>query len=180
MDNLGQYKCMEESCNKSGEFKAPKNKEELRNYIWFCLDHIRIYNKEWNFYSGVEGEELNQKIKNGMTWERPSWKFGLNSFTNINLQKNIDDIFGFYKNSAFSENNKTDKDPEKDNAWKIFGIPNTSTKEQIKKRYNQLAKKFHPDHNKNNPKAEEFFKEINLAYSILSNSVCKKTSSINH
>ena len=62
---------------------------------------------------------------------------------------------------------------EEEKAWKIFGIPYNSSKREIKKRYNQLAKRFHPDHNKNNPKAEELLKEINIAYSIINNSLCK-------
>ena len=47
----------------------------------------------------------------------------------------------------------------------------TRNNRKIKKRYNQLAKRFHPDHNKNNPKAEELLKEINIAYSIINNSL---------
>ena len=51
--------------------------------------------------------------------------------------------------------------------YKILQVERTATQEEIKKSFRKLAKKFHPDVNKNNPKAEEVFKEMNEAYGIL-------------
>ncbi len=52
--------------------------------------------------------------------------------------------------------------------YAILGVSRNATEEEIKKRYRELAIKYHPDRNPNNKKAEEKFKEINEAYSILS------------
>lgn len=52
--------------------------------------------------------------------------------------------------------------------YETLGVSKTATKEEIKKAYKTLAKKYHPDLNKNNPDAEKKFKEINEAYSVLS------------
>ncbi len=52
--------------------------------------------------------------------------------------------------------------------YKILQVERTATQQEIKKSFRNLAKKFHPDVNKNNPKAEEVFKEMNEAYGILS------------
>ncbi len=51
--------------------------------------------------------------------------------------------------------------------YKIIGVSRTSTPEEIKKAYRQLAKKYHPDVNKGNKEAEDKFKEISAAYDIL-------------
>lgn len=52
--------------------------------------------------------------------------------------------------------------------YKILGVERTASKEAIKAAYRILAKKFHPDLNKDNPKlAEQKFKEISEAYEVL-------------
>lgn len=50
--------------------------------------------------------------------------------------------------------------------YKVFGLDKTATKEDIKKRYRVLAKKYHPDINKN-PDATQKMQEILEAYYIL-------------
>lgn len=51
--------------------------------------------------------------------------------------------------------------------YKILGVSRNSSEEEIKKAYRELAKKYHPDLNKDDPKAEEKFKEINEAFEFL-------------
>jgi DnaJ-class molecular chaperone len=52
--------------------------------------------------------------------------------------------------------------------YKILGVPQTATDKEIKAAYRKLARKHHPDVNKNDPKAEARFKEINEANEVLS------------
>ncbi|HOV93168.1 MAG TPA: DnaJ C-terminal domain-containing protein [Candidatus Kapabacteria bacterium] len=52
--------------------------------------------------------------------------------------------------------------------YKILGVSKNATIDEIKAAYKELAKKYHPDKNKQDPKAEEKFKEINEAYQVLS------------
>jgi molecular chaperone DnaJ len=52
--------------------------------------------------------------------------------------------------------------------YEVLGVPRTATPEEIKSAYRKLARQFHPDLNKDNPKAaEEKFKEISEAYEVL-------------
>ena len=55
------------------------------------------------------------------------------------------------------------------NYYRILGIADFSTSQEIKKAYRKLSLKFHPDHNQNDKFFEEKFKELNNAYDALSN-----------
>lgn len=54
--------------------------------------------------------------------------------------------------------------------YEILGVPRNATEAEIKKAFRSLALKYHPDRNPSNKEAEEKFKEINEAYSVLSDS----------
>jgi len=58
--------------------------------------------------------------------------------------------------------------------YKALGVSKTATADEIKKSYRKLARKYHPDANKGDPKAEERFKEISEAYNTLSDAKRRK------
>ncbi|MGQ4475242.1 DnaJ C-terminal domain-containing protein [Streptomyces sp. SAS_276] len=51
--------------------------------------------------------------------------------------------------------------------YEVLGVPRTADREEIQRAYRTLARRYHPDVNKD-PQAEERFKEINNAFSVLS------------
>jgi len=53
------------------------------------------------------------------------------------------------------------------NPYTLLGVEKSATEADIRKAYRALAKKLHPDVNKDNPKAEERFKEVTAAYTLL-------------
>ena len=52
--------------------------------------------------------------------------------------------------------------------YKILGVPENASQEEIKRAYRKLAKQYHPDLNKDNPHAKAKFQEINEANEVLS------------
>jgi molecular chaperone DnaJ len=51
--------------------------------------------------------------------------------------------------------------------YNVLGVSSTASQDEIKKQYRRLAKKYHPDANRNDPQAAERFKEISEAYNVL-------------
>ncbi len=58
--------------------------------------------------------------------------------------------------------------------YKIMGLEKTASQDEIKTTYRKLAKKYHPDLNQDNEKAQEKFKEVSEAYEVLSDEKKRK------
>jgi hypothetical protein len=68
--------CDHPGCLEEGAYKAPKSRLQLRNYHYFCLQHVREYNKAWNYHKGLNEQQVENSIRRSTTWDRPSWPFG--------------------------------------------------------------------------------------------------------
>jgi hypothetical protein len=162
--------CAKPGCPNEGLYPAPRNRQHLRDYLWLCLDHVRDYNRAWNYFDGLNGPALEAEIRKATTWERPSWKFGTSSSGKTGWQgaaPEFEDDFGFFEEGPARETAFAGMDAEEKEAWRIFDMAPVSDPVLLKQRYNELAKRYHPDHNGGDAGAEEKLKKINLAYSVL-------------
>ncbi|KAJ8251493.1 hypothetical protein GJAV_G00221950 [Gymnothorax javanicus] len=62
----------------------------------------------------------------------------------------------------------------KQDFYQVLGVPKTASQKEIKKAYYQLAKKYHPDTNKDDPQAKEKFAQLAEAYEVLGDEVKRK------
>ena len=63
---------------------------------------------------------------------------------------------------------------EKRDYYEVLGIEKGASEDEIKKAFRKMALKYHPDRNQGDKEAEEKFKEVNEAYSVLSDPELKK------
>ena len=165
MENICEWK----NCNKKGEFRAPIEKDNSKKYKWLCEEHIKLFNKSWNYFEGMNQNEIENFLKSDLTWHRPTQKFdSSDNFFNILWNNALDDKFTFYKNDKNFNNLKNKKLSEKDkDAFKIMGLELSADWPIIQKKFKTLVKKFHPDRNAGNKEFEDKLKKITLAYSHL-------------
>ena len=68
------------NCKEEGIYPAPRSRKDITNYKYYCIEHIRDFNKSWNFFEGLTEEQFENEIRKSTTWDRPSWKFGTSNF----------------------------------------------------------------------------------------------------
>jgi curved DNA-binding protein CbpA len=131
--------CYNPDCKELGIYPAPKSKENLREYLYFCINCIREFNKSWNYFEGLNEQELEIEIRKSTTWNRPSWKFGTK-----NLNYDFEKAFRQFNDQKKLDENKNVSKKIKD-AFNLLDLDLNSTPDEIKRRYKNLAKKWHPD-----------------------------------
>ena len=161
--------CEWENCKESGDFKAPLERDNAKNYRWLCEDHIKLFNKNWNYFDGMGQNEIENFVKSDLTWHRPTQQFGsADNFFNILWNNALSDKFNFFKQEKIINNLNNRQLSEKDkDAFRIMGLEFNTEWPLIQKKFKMLVKKFHPDRNSGNKQFEDKLKKITLAYSHL-------------
>jgi hypothetical protein len=157
--------CDMPSCDAPGEYRAPKSRDHLTEYHWFCLDHVRAYNASWDFYKGMSAAQIEDQLRSDTAWQRPTWPLGRLG-SNWNEEEFLRDPLGMLNHGKSRR-----PAPSADTApadlrqpLATLGLPWPVTLDQAKSRWKELAKLHHPDANGGNRDAEERLKTINLAY----------------
>ena len=165
MENICEWK----NCKENGKFKAPLEKDNSKNYKWLCERHIKLFNKNWNYFEGMSQREIENFVKSDLTWHRPTQKFGSSdNFFNILWNNALSDKFNLFKEEKIFNNLKDRKLSEKDkDAFKIMELKFNADWSSIQKKFKILVKKFHPDRNSGNKQFEDKLKKVTLAYSHL-------------
>ena len=165
MENICEWK----NCNESGKFKAPLERDNSKKYKWLCEEHIKSFNKNWNYFEGMSQNEIENFLKSDITWHRPTQKFGTSdNFFNILWNHALSDKFNLFNGEKIINRLNSKKLSEKDrDAFRILGLEFNTDWPIIQKKFKTLVKKFHPDRNSGNKQFEDKLKKITLAYSHL-------------
>lgn len=172
--------CDHPGCPAEGVHRAPRSRERLNEYFWFCLEHVREYNRAWNYYAGMSEAEIERERQRDATWHRPSWPFGSVGREPWRAgEHGFRDDFGF-----FAEEH--DEAAGARSAWENGGTAGDSaptaaqaraldeldlappvTFQAVKARYKDLVKRLHPDANGGDRSQEDRLKAVNQAYAVL-------------
>ena len=163
--------CDWNNCFEIGEYRAPIEKDNSKNFRLLCLKHVKEFNKNWNYFSGMNDEEVINFLKSDITWHKPTQGFSSSDnffkvlWNNV-LNEGFDDL-KFKKHLNNDRNLKFNNNDIK--AFAVLGISVGLKWDKIQQKFKKLVKKFHPDINSGDRNYEEKLKVITLAYTQLKN-----------
>ena len=67
--------CEWSKCSNLGEFKDPVENDNSKKYRLLCLEHIKEFNKNWNYFSGMNDQQIMDFINSDMIWHKPTQSF---------------------------------------------------------------------------------------------------------
>lgn len=173
--------CQHPDCELPGVYRAPKSRAQLNEYFWFCLDHVRDYNKAWDYYAGMSQAEIERQVRNDVVGQRPTWPLGKwgahgpggrtsaprSAFIPDDVAEALDSAAQARKTRAREEQRRNSRLSKEEQALAVLELTAPVTMQEIRTRYRTLVKKLHPDANGGDKSAEEQLKVVNQAYSTL-------------
>lgn len=174
-------RCDAPGCAEPGEFRAPRSRQALNDYLWFCLPHVREYNSAWDFYRGMSPHEIEGHLRQDTAWQRPTWPLGRLGGQAQFDPETLRDPLGALHGTPLHEARRRRQEraaaaanalpakppPELRAALDVLGLDWPLDQPRLRARYKELAKRLHPDANGGDREAEEQLKDVNRAYSLL-------------
>ena len=177
--------CDKPGCGGFGEHRAPKSRSLLNDYYWFCLDHVREYNQSWDFFRGMTPPQIEAYQRATLTGLRPTWKMhdrskAPNPTVDFYFQGAFVDPFVIFDDGprarpsedVTNRNGTPERRLSKMQAASLetLNLEPDATLQDVKARFKELVKRFHPDANGGDRGAEERFRQVIKAYGQLRSS----------
>ncbi len=165
-------RCARPDCEREGIHRVPKARDCLNEHLWFCLEHARAHNETWDYFVGMNEAQIEAFRNDAVTGHRPTWPLGRRGARphNGHDRPMVDDGFAVFGEVAEEDRPRR---PERQLtrtqivALEALNLDASATLHEIKARYKELVKRFHPDANGGDRGAEERLKQVIKAYGVL-------------
>lgn len=183
-------------CKSQGVHRAPASPQDLDNFRWFCADHIKEYNKRWDFYKGMSADEIDKARRADQSWDRPTWAMQspdkpVGAHKISHAEGRAWERFGFAdpmdvlgENATINPGAANKEEarrarrrllPKADmKALVALDLDETATAESVRERYSVLVKQLHPDMNGGDRSEEERLRHVITAWHHLKKSAAFK------
>lgn len=173
--------CDANDCGQPAPHRAPKGRMREGQYYNFCIDHVRDYNKSYNWFSGMSEDDVKSWLSSRATGHRPTWTMGVNSQGRegngdttashefrMGLQ---DDPSETHRSRPTSKKKQSARKrrigPLERRSLDALGLDEKASGPEIKVRYKELVKRHHPDANGGDRSSEDRLRSIIEAYNTL-------------
>jgi curved DNA-binding protein CbpA len=173
--------CQWRGCQERGLYKAPMGRGREGEYFHFCLDHVRHYNKSYNYFEGMSDGEIGAFQKEAVTGHRPTWQSRANAWAEQRMRqskRHFDHSYSFSTDDPYEVFGESDiggsinvarrplRNAER-RCLRTLGLDETATAEDIKANYKLLVKRHHPDSHGGDRSTEDKLREVIQAYDFL-------------
>jgi hypothetical protein len=149
--------CEWPECTEPGEFRAPGERrpgfDGPGDYRWFCLDHVREFNARYDWFAGMSPDEILRAQSPIHGWDRevrafsptagidaaPRWADYADPLEAISARARA-------RQPAARADGKM-VTPDERRALEVLGLPLDASRHDLRSRYSQLVRKYHPDRN---------------------------------
>lgn len=176
-----EHVCDWEGCELAGEYRAPKGARSEGQYHHFCLEHVRHYNTAFNFFAGMDKDELEEALhtppkaesRSSFATGNPGTRTSRQAREGLRPGDKFGDPFGVFAKYRHRQAQKPAAERVKPlheqdrRALETLGIVGHAKSDDIKRAYKTLVKIHHPDANGGDKSSEERLRTIIAAYSHL-------------
>ena len=177
--------CHWHDCGQAGEFRAPGPRaggfDGPGDYLWFCLEHVREFNSGYDFFEGMNAEEIFSAQSPLGGWEREIRAFRFDAGVDgaprwADFADPLDAIGARareIRNSARRSINPVERkdgkpvSPDERRALDVMGLAIDASRRDLRARYALLVRKYHPDHNGGDRGYETRLRQVVDAYQLL-------------
>lgn len=167
--------CDHVGCERAGIHRAPKSRDRTGEYWHFCLAHASDYNRRWNYFSGMSEAEFAQYLAREEVGHRPTWTFRGGRLDRFSAAMRgfragrRSDPFGMFGGEPEPAPAQTRRRLTRlqSLALEAMSLDENAGAVEIRARYAELVKRWHPDSNGGDRGAEANLQRVLQAYQTL-------------
>ena len=171
--------CEAEGCREPGEFRAPGEQphgfDGPGDSRWFCLDHVRAFNSEYDWFDGMTPDEIIEAQSPINGWRRDTRAFradaGVDGVPRWADFDNPLDAIGARASElrarAAGQQAYAKFTPREREALGVMGLDPQADRKRLRSRYSELVRKYHPDLNGGDRTHEGRLQSVVEAYQLL-------------
>ena len=169
-------RCAVSGCGEPGEYKAPVEPANFNgpgSWRFLCLDHVRAFNAGYNYFAGMSSDEISAAQNPYGGWDRETRAFasagGGQPPRWADFTDPLDAIGARFRRASAQGLREDGRElSEHDRrSLRVLGLGTDADRRALRRRYAELLRRFHPDHNGGDRGHEKALQAVIEAYTQL-------------
>lgn len=172
--------CEAPGCEEAGEFRAPGSRgpsfDGPGEWRWFCLDHVREFNSGYDWFEGMSAQEIYAAQAPSAGWQTETRAFRADAAADgmprwADFSDPLDAIGDRAENIRRGARGRAAQfqrfTPREREALNTMGLTPEADRPQLRRRYSELVRRYHPDRNGGDRTHEGRLQRVVEAYQLL-------------